>query len=181
MNKTFDLTEQLVQSCIHGDERARYEIYQQFVKPMYNVAYRIVANQFDAEDVVQDAFIKAFKKIGSLKDNRAFASWLKQIVVNEAISLIRKTKKMHLLAEDIEQITDVEVKEVSDDIPIEKVMKTIQELPHGARIVFTLRAIEGYRLNEVSELTGQTVNNCKVQYHRARKILSSKLKTILYA
>ncbi|WP_430816980.1 RNA polymerase sigma factor [Carboxylicivirga sp. RSCT41] len=181
MNQSINLTEEIVERCRRGDERARYALYQQYVKPMYNVAYRIVGNQFDAEDVVQDAFVKAFKKIGTLKEFKALTSWLKQIVVNEAISLIRKQKKMHLISEYVEQVPDVEIGEVADDLPMEQVMKTIQELPDGARIVFTLRAIEGYRFNEVAELTSQTVNNCKVQFHRAKKLLNSKLKTILYA
>lgn len=181
MNQSLNLTDQIVERCKCGDERARYALYQQYVKLMYNVAYRIVGNHFDAEDVVQDAFVKAFKKINSLKESKAFASWLKQIVVNESISLIRKQKRMHLISDFVEQVPDVEVEEVAVEWPMKRVMKAIQELPHGARIVFTLRAIEGYRFNEIAELTGQTVNNCKVQFHRAKKLLNGKLKTILYA
>ena len=181
MSQSINLTEQIIERCKCGDERARYALYQQYVKPMYNVAYRILGNQFDAEDVVQDAFVKAFKKINTLKEFKALTSWLKQIVVNEAISLVRKQKKIRLISEYVDEVPDVEVEEMADGLPIKQVMKTIQELPNGARIVFTLRAIEGYRFNEVAELTGQTVNNCKVQFHRAKKILNNQLKTILYA
>jgi RNA polymerase sigma-70 factor (ECF subfamily) len=181
LNQSINLTEQIIERCKRGEERARYALYQQYVKPMYNVAYRIVGNQFDAEDVLQDAFVKAFKKIGTLKEAKALTSWLKQIVVNEAISLIRKQKKIHLISEYVDKVPDVEVEVINEELPMEQVMKTIQQLPDGARIVFTLRAVEGYRFNEVAELTGQTVNNCKVQFHRAKKLLNSKLKTILYA
>ena len=181
MNQSINLTKQLVERCKKGDERARFALYQQYVRPMYNVAYRIVGNQFDAEDVVQDSFVKAFKKIETLKEVRAFSSWLKQIVVNEGISLIRKQKKMQLWAGSIDEIQDVEDEEISDEVPVEVIMNTVMELPQGARVVFTLRAIESYRFNEIARITGQTENNCKVQYHRARKLLNSKLKSILYA
>ena len=181
MNRSINLTEQLVQQCKHGNERARLALFQQFVRPMYNVAFRILGNQYDAEDVVQDSFVKVFRKINSLNDTKAFASWLKQIVVNEAISHIRKQKKMKFAPETVDVIPDVEEPDSDIELPMEQIMKAVMELPQGARVVFTLRAIEGYRFNEIARISGQTENNCKVQYHRAKKLLNSKLKSMLYA
>jgi len=149
---------------------------------MYNVAYRITAHQFDAEDVVQEAFVKAFKKIHTLKHTHTFGGWLKQIVVNESISLVRRQKRLSQAFESMDSLPDEVNEGLPDmDFPMEKVMAAILALPEGARVVFTLRAIEDYKFNEIAEMTGQSVNNCKVQYHRSKKILSSQLKNSVYA
>ena len=182
MKQTINLTERLIEQCKKGDERARYAVYKQYVHAMYNVSHRITGNQFDAEDVVQEAFVKAFKKINTLKQVHTFGGWLKQIVVNESISLVRRQKRLKQAFETIDSIPDAEEEPLMDNnIPMEKVMAAIMQLPEGARVVFTLRAIEEYKFNEIAEMTGQTVNNCKVQYHRSKKILSSQLKESVYA
>jgi len=181
LEETINLTERLLEQCKKGDERAQYALHQQYVHGMYNVAYRIVGNQFDAEDVVQEAFVKAFNKLVNLKEAKAFGSWLKQIVVNQAISNIRKHKHFKCALETVDVLPDM-VEEVDvSDFPMEKVMRSIMELPQGARVVFTLRVIEGYKFNEIAQMTGQTENNCKVQFHRSKKLLNNKLKGVIYA
>lgn len=181
MKDTLHLSERLLELCKKGDERARFTLYKQYVQAMYNSAYRILGNQFDAEDVVQDAFVKAFKKIESLKEVKAFGSWLKQIVVNESISLIRKQKRLIIPVESPGELPEKEDENEEIDFPMDKVMAAIMELPEGARVVFTLRVIEDYKFKDIAQITGQTINNCKVQFHRSRKLLNSKLKTTLYA
>jgi len=176
LRQIIQLTERLVRRCQRGDERARYALYKQFVGGMYNVAYRIVGNQFDAEEVVQDAFVKAFNKMTDLKDVNAFAGWLKQIVVNQAISLIRKQNRLQVSMESIDELPDIEEEQIDLDWPMQMVMEAVMALPEGARVVFSLRIIEGYKFNEIAQITGQTVNNCKVQFHRSKKLLSAKLK-----
>ncbi|MBS2212574.1 RNA polymerase sigma factor [Carboxylicivirga mesophila] len=181
MSKAINLTEQLVARCVRGDERASLALYKQYVKAMYNVAYRIVGNQFDAEDVIQDAFVKAFDKIGALKEPKAFGSWLKQMVINQSISLIRKQKRLKIKLHLNDELPEPEHDNVSPDLPIELVMKAVMELPEGARVVFTLRVIEGYKFSEIAQMTGLTENNCKVQFHRSRKLLNNQLKSNIYA
>ncbi|WP_185968885.1 RNA polymerase sigma factor [Carboxylicivirga sp. M1479] len=180
MSESTNLTERIVEQCKRGDERAQHAIYKQYVRAMYNVAYRMVANQFDAEDVVQDAFVKAFKKVGNLKENKAFGAWLKQIVIHEAIGLIRKNKNKEIKLEWVDELPDSESDEPDNDLPMEQVMNAIIDLPQGARVVFTLRVVEGYKFAEIAQLTGLTENNCKVQFHRSKKLLNTKLKSILY-
>jgi RNA polymerase sigma-70 factor (ECF subfamily) len=179
--QTIKLTEQLVTRCQRGDERASMALFKQYITGMYNVAYRIVGNQFDAEDIVQDAFVKAFKNIGHLKEPKAFGAWLKQTVINEALSLIRKQKRLKGFMEVMDDVPDSEAENQVADIPIEAVMAAVLKLPEGARIVFTLRVIEGYKFSEIADLTGLTENNCKVQFHRSKKLLSHQLKNELYA
>lgn len=182
MEPTITLTHQLIEQCRQGHERARLAVYKQYVHGMYNVAYRITGNQFDAEDVVQEAFVKAFKKIRTLKQASLFGGWLKQIVINESISLVRKQKRLKQAFESLETIAELgEEPSFEANVPMQQVMNAILALPEGARVVFTLRAIEDYSFKEIAGMTGLTENNCKVQYHRSKKILSTQLKPIVYA
>ena len=180
MIQTKNLTEQLVTQCKRGNERARLALYKQFVTAMYNVAYRIVGNQFDAEDVVQDAFVKVFRNIDQLKEPKAFGAWLKQTVINQSLSLIRKQKRLKVIVDVLENLPDFEAEEQVDDFPVEVVLAAVLKLPEGARVVFTLRVIEGYKFCEIAELIGLTENNCKVQFHRSKRLLSHQLKNKLY-
>ncbi len=171
----------LVEKCKKGNPKAQYNLYQQYVKQMYNVAYRITGNSFEAEDAVQEAFINAFQKISSFKGKSTFGAWLKQIVVNKCIS--NKRKKRYRF-ESIEELGEQKVLieedvTVEERIPINKVKKAIENLPDGARVVFTLKAIEEYKYNEISEMLGLSVSNCKVQYHRSKKLLNENLKGMM--
>jgi RNA polymerase sigma-70 factor (ECF subfamily) len=138
--------------------------------------------RFDAEDNLQEAFVKAFQCIGSFKGESTFGAWLKRIVVNQCISFLRKQKNLtvpitHDNAFEIHQTDDLEMDE---NMPIHEVMKAIEALPEGGRIVFTLKAIEAYKFREISEMLGITETNCKVQYHRSRKLLYQALKPLIY-
>ncbi len=171
----------LVQKCKKGDSKAQYNLYQQYVKQMYNVAYRITENSFEAEDAVQEAFIKAFQKIGSFKGNSTFGVWLKRIVINQCISEQRKNKYQFHSIDELEgqKILIIDEVVIEDSFPIEKVHEAIETLPEGARVVFTLKAIEEYKFSEISDMLNLSVSNCKVQYHRSKKLLNERLIGIM--
>jgi len=148
---------------------------------MYNIAYRITGTQPDAEDAIQEAFIKAFQKIGSFKGEATFGAWLKRIVVNQCISDIRK-RKTHFEEFGIEAERKVENEDepdIDEKVPIKKVMNAIDELPEGARVVFTLKAVEEYKFKEIAAMLNLSESNCKVQYHRSKKLLSKKLSEVI--
>lgn len=168
----------LLVKCSKGDHQAQFELYKLYASLMYNVAYRIMGNRFDAEDALQEAFVKAFMKISSFKGEATFGSWLKRIVVNQCISELRKKKwNMQPLTPKIEEIQNEDCEfEIDEQFPIEKVMLAVESLPNGARLVFVLKAIEEYKFTDISQILGNSESNCKVQYHRAKKLLSEKLK-----
>lgn len=174
-------SKQLIKQCRKGNALAQYQLYEQYADAMYNIAYRITGNQPDAEDALQEAFVKAFRKIGSFKGDSTPGAWLKRIVVNQCLSDLRKKKVV------FEPINDERINEqktenepaIDEKIPMHKVMNAIEELPDGARVVFTLKAIEEYKFKEIAAMLNQTESNCKVQYHRSKKILSKKLEGIL--
>lgn len=148
---------------------------------MYNVSLRILGNTGEAEDVLQNSFIQAFKKIDGLESNEMFGSWLKRIVVNHSIDALRKRKIkfISLDANDIEIEVWEEPPSFFDEKPKKEVIKKIQngikQLPEGYKTVINLYLFEGYDHSEISEILGISESTSRSQYIRAKK----KLRKIL--
>ncbi len=155
-----------------GDRKMQYTLYSLYVDAMYNVSIRIVKVKEDAEDVVQDSFISAFKNLDSFKYESTFGSWLKRIVINKSINYL-KIKKIPLVALDEENWeTEQEPEEIDDtQLDVDKIKKGIQALPEGYKTIINLYLIEGYDHVEIGEILEISVSTSKSQYHRAKKKL----------
>jgi RNA polymerase sigma factor (sigma-70 family) len=167
-----DVNQHVIDRCKEGDHRAQYELYKLYSKAMFNVSMRITNDYSEAEDVLQEAFINAFKNLNSYKSEASFGSWLKKIVINASINAIRK-KRSELIPIDERVIGNI-AEEIEDDATVwqvEKVRRAIQKLPDGYRVVLTLYLLEGYDHNEIGEVLGITESTSKSQYSRARKKL----------
>ena len=157
-----------------GNELAAFNLYNDYSKAMYNTLTRITNDTETAKDLLQEAFVKAFRKIHDLDDPQAFAGWLKRIVVNTGLEFIRKKK--HLF-EDIEDQSDMETEEVeSPMIDTEVLHKAIQDLPDGCRTVLSLHLIEGYKHREIADQLGISESTSKTQYKHAKRLLKVKLQ-----
>jgi RNA polymerase sigma factor (sigma-70 family) len=167
-----DVNAQVVKRCREGDNRAQYELYKLYSKAMFNVSMRITNDYAEAEDVLQEAFISAFKNLHSYKGEASFGSWLKKIVVNAAVNAIRKRRSELVPLEDrmTEGIADEEYDD-NTEWQVEKVRKAIQRLPDGYRVVLSLYLLEGYDHAEIGEILGISESTSKSQYSRARKKL----------
>ena len=141
---------------------------------MYNVSLRMTKDVEDAEDVLQEAFVKAFKNLDSFKFESTFGAWLKRIVINTAISHLNKNK---LFFKDIEDyaVTDIEESYADDSMNIDKIKSAISELPEGYRIIFSMYAIEGYDHEEIGKFLGVSTSTSKSQYSRAKRKLRELL------
>src|SRR5687768_11214934 len=137
--------EELIALCKAGDRNAHYRIYKLYARSMYNVSYRITGREEDAEDALQEAFISAFKNLESYRGDATFGAWLKRIVVNKSINVLKKRR--HELMTDDEQ-WDVAGEEATGDykeeLTVDRVKKAIGELPDGYRTVLSLYLLEGY-------------------------------------
>lgn len=180
MEHTDTLQNKLVERCRKGDKKAEFALFHQYAKQMFNVAFRITGNQFDAEDVTQDAFIKAFNKIKTFRGDSTFGAWLKRIVVNQALSLLRKQKIMFDTIDEEHLMMEADDIYITEELDIKTIMQAVNELPDGARVIFTLKAIEEYKYSEISKILNLTETNCKVQYHRSKKLLREKLKNRVF-
>lgn len=166
----------LVRLCKQGDAKAQYKLYKLYCKGMFNVAIRMTNNKGLAEDVLQDAFIKAFSEIKKLKDEKAFGGWLKRIVINRCIDVSRKEK---ITFTDMERIGDQHLEiadEVNSEVDPELVHHLIKKLPNGAREILVLRSLEGYKHAEIGEKLGISESTAKTQFFRAKQLLAEMLK-----
>ncbi len=166
----------VIEACKKGNRLAQYTLYNQYSKAMYNLAYRMMNNKEDAEDMLQDAFTDAFTKLNTFRHESTFGAWLKTILINKCINQLRK-KKVEIFTEDIPENLNVNYDEndFSFSGDIQKVFKAIEKLPGGYRIVFTLYLLEGYDHTEIGDILGISESTSKTQYHRAK----IKLKKIL--
>jgi len=169
----------LVEACRKGDRKAQFELYRLYNKAMFNSALRITGDPDDAEDVMQEAFLKAFLKIRTYRGEVSFGAWLKRIVVNKALDHIR-TRRDTLSLDEAGEPGEEEVAEESafagEGLSVEAIREAIYSLPEGYRVVLSLILLEGYDHSEVSEILDITNATSRTQYHRARKKLAELLK-----
>jgi RNA polymerase sigma-70 factor, ECF subfamily len=163
----------LIEECRQGDSKAQFKLYDQYSRAMFNLAFRILNNREDAEDILQEAFVECFRNLGSFRFESTFGAWLKKIVINKCINQIKK-KKIDLTLCDI---LPHAIYEEEDETEYEtgKIIKSIELLPDGYRVILTLYLLEGYDHSEISQILGITESTSKSQYSRAKEKLRSML------
>ena len=164
----------MLDRCQDGDQIAQFEIYRLYYKSMYNSSLRIVGVPEEAEDIMQESFLTAFRKLKSYSGEVSFGSWLKKIVINRSLDILRKRKVIfEELHAELPVISDPEPE--SDSISVEEVKSAIALLSDGYRTILSLILLEGYDHEEVSEIMGIKNVTSRTQFSRARQ----KLKEIL--
>jgi RNA polymerase sigma-70 factor (ECF subfamily) len=168
----------IIEKCKQNNRKAQLQLYSQYCDGMYVVANRFVKNSMEAEDIVQEAFIKAFSKLHQYKAEVTFGAWLKRIVINKSIDLL-KSKKQHL--QDLEEVhlkvvDDVDDEwSVEDNITIEDVKQVIEQLPEKYKYVVMLYLIEGYDHQEISQILDITEIASRTQLSRGKVKLQELL------
>ncbi len=170
---------ELIKLLQQGDRIAQKELFDKFAPKLLAIAYRYAGSKQEAEDILQEAFIKIFENIKKFRMEGSFEGWLRRIVINTAIIHYHKTAK-YRYHQDFETIRESDISFYKDiyneaDFTWEELMKVIQSLPKGYRTVFNLYAIEGYKHKEIAKMLGIDENTSKSQYHRAKKLLRKKL------
>ena len=157
------------------------QLYRQYCDGMFCVAMRFLKNSDDAEDVLQDSFIKAFQRIGQFKGDVTFGAWLKRIVVNGSIDFLNsKHQRTVELNESYLQVAEEDDWSVEEGISIDQVKKAIEELPQKYRYVVQLFLVEGYDHSEISEILGITETASRTRLLRGKTQLKEKLKDLAY-
>lgn len=168
---------EIIEQCKRHDRRAQLKLYNQYCGGMYNVAFRFMKNAADAEDAMQEAFIKAFKKIDSFKGEVTFGAWLKKIVVHTSIDMLKSVKLNFTDVDDnyLNVVSDDDW-EVEGQISIEEVKSAISQLPQKYELVLSLFLIEGYDHQEIASILDITEVNSRTQLLRGKKKLKESLK-----
>lgn len=169
----------LVSACTKGDSRAQRALFDKFAPKMLSICKRYIPNGDESEDVLQDAFVKIFQKIGDFKQEGSLEGWMRRIVVNTALDAIRKNKKWLGVA----QVEAVENQVSFDDnafdnMDVNHLLQMINEMPDGYRVVFNMFAIEGYSHKEIADTLGVSENTSKSQYSRARAFLRTQIEQL---
>ena len=163
-----------------GDQDAHYRLYKLYSKGMYNVAYRIVGNEDDASDALQEAFISAFRNLDSYRADATFGAWIKRIVVNKSITALQRRKFEPIPEDDRWDVAEEEMPMAyADELTVDRVKKGIEQLPDGYRSVLSLYLLEGYDHQEIGDIMGISESTSKSQLNRAkaklRELLNGKL------
>ncbi|MBT8266162.1 MAG: RNA polymerase sigma factor [Bacteroidia bacterium] len=173
--------EQLIELCKSGDQRAQLEIYNRYYAAMFNTAYRIVKDRFEAEDIMQEAFLTAFTKLNTLNDTVTFGAWLKRIVINKSIYTYNKSSKyddvpLNNVLYKVESQDGISEDYEFTNLKAKQVLETMSTLKDNYRIALTLHLIEGYDYEEMSSIMNLSYANCRTTVSRAKDSLRQKLQ-----
>ena len=168
---------QLIEGCQNKDRTAQRTLYERFAGKMFVVCQRYTRSSFEAEDVLQEAFIKIFGQIHTFRFECPLDAWIRRVVVNTALSLFRKEKIWHNQTDVEHHANDIfEAENGLASMQYQQLLHYVRELPAGSQTIFNLYAIEGYPHAEIAELLGISEGTSKSQYSRARQLLQEKLK-----
>lgn len=170
---------QLIDGCLKGDRKAQESLYNRYAPRMLGVCMRYISRQDEAEDVMQEAFVRIFEKLHTFNGESALQTWLTRIMVNQALNHLRSRKTLIVLEEDEVQQSAVHVSpQAYHALDAEVVMLAIRQLPDGYRTVLNLFSIEGYSHAEIGQLMGISESTSRSQFSRARQLLEKKLQSL---
>lgn len=166
----------LIAGCIDGNRRMQEELYNRFSAKMYAVCLRYAGNTQEAEDILQEGFIKIFKKLSTFRGDGSFEGWVRRIFVNTAIEHFRRKKYLQPVTEKEESTIEGDYLNVLDGLAERDIIELIQDLSPGYRTVFNMYVIEGYTHKEIGDIMGISEGTSKSQLSRAKVILQEKVK-----
>jgi len=172
----------LVEQCKNNEQKAQMALYKQYCDGMFIVAQRYLKDTHAAEDAMQEAFIKAFRKIDQFKGDVTFGAWLKRIVINTCLDTI-KSKKIDVDSLDesvFEIVEDDNDWNVSDETTVEEIKTAIDNLPTNYRQVVQLFLLEGYDHQEIASVLSISENASRTNLHRGKSLLKKTLKHLQY-
>jgi len=180
--------EKIINGCLSGKRRAYSMLYKKYAQPMLGLCMRYCRSLSEAEDVLQEGFIKIYKNIGNFKHKGSFEGWIKRIMINTAIDNYQSSLKdaFHMSIESMEESMIHE--ENNQEFPAfresgisrEKLMTLIQNLPEGYRMVFNMYAIDGFSHKDIAKELGISESTSKTQLLKARKKLKAEVNDLLY-
>ncbi len=167
--------EKLIKGCQKGKREYQQALYDKYCDGMYLVALRYSKMQQEAEDILQESFIKVFKNIKNFRKDSSLAYWIKRIVVNTALNHQRSKLYLYPMV-DVNELDDWSEKEsIISELSYEELLNLIRELPTGCQVIFNLFAIEGYKHHEIAKKLQISEGTSKSQYSRAKTLLAEKV------
>jgi RNA polymerase sigma-70 factor (ECF subfamily) len=175
-----DEIKDIIEGCVRGEKRSQDLLYRKFASLLYGICLRYAKNKMEAEDVLQEVYVKIYNNISSYHHDGSFEGWLRRIAVNTSITYYRKNLK-HAFQEDIDDVVQHKNDPLQfDDLEFtqEELMNCIGKLPTGYKTVFNLYVIEGFMHKEIADMLKIDVNTSKSQLSRAKSHLQKELAEI---
>jgi RNA polymerase sigma-70 factor (ECF subfamily) len=169
----------LIVGCIEGNRRMQEEMYRRLSPRMYAVCLRYAGNSEEAEDILQEGFIKVFKKLDSFRREGSFEGWVRRIFVNTAIEHFRRKRYMMPVTEKEENTLEGKYTSVLDELAEKDILALVQDLSPGYRTVFNMYVVEGYTHKEIADMLGISEGTSKSQLSRAKVILQDMVRTFI--
>ena len=175
---TFEEKE-LVRNSLRGDNRAQMRLYRKYVQAMFNTVVRMVPNRMDAEDIIQEVFVKVFQKLGEFRGESTLGAWIKRITVNTTLNFIRGKKEIYFMQDEEWERTNLlqEEEKSTPEFSMQQVHHAIKKLPDGCRVVLNLYLLEGYQHQEIATILDISESTSKTQYRRGKQLLARELKS----
>jgi RNA polymerase sigma factor (sigma-70 family) len=178
--------DQLIKRCKKADKSAQFELYKRYYKAMYNTAYRILNNSFEAEDIMQESFLIAYTKLGTFKAEKGegendaiFGAWLKRIVINKSLTQLKKLDKFNF--SPLERIENEIIKEREIDdystLKAQTIINKINQLKKSYSLVLNLHFVEGFDYREIAEIMNISYENVRVLMSRAKNKLKQQINS----
>ena len=170
----------IIKGCIKGDKKSQYDLYNRFKKDVFGLCLRYAKDRAEAEDKMQEGFIKVYTDLYQYRPIGPLGGWIRRVVINSCLRFIRKRKRL-VFNEYSDQMSMALKSDdnVISDLGAKDLIKVIQKLPEGYRLVFNLYVIEGFSHKEIAEQLGISVNTSKSQLSRAKAYLRKKIERVL--
>lgn len=165
-----------IDGALAGDARAFEHLYRKHAGRVYALCLRMTGNPSLAEELAQDAFVRAWEKLDTFRGNSQFGTWLHRLTVNVVLTALRSRNRRNEREFGLDDLSHLTA-EMPPREPgvMEDLEKAIASLPAGARTVFVLHDVEGYKHEDIAQMTGTAAGTCKAQLHRARRLLRERL------
>lgn len=169
----------VIKGCSDGNAKSQRMLFDMFAPKMLTICIRYTKNRMEAEDILQEGFIKLFQKIDSFSFQGSFEGWIKRIFINTALDHIRKEEKSKYFEDVDNPFLSIQSDAfILENLEADSLLKVIDFLPSGYKTVFNLFAIEGFSHKEIAELLNINENTSKSQYSRAKLFIQKKLEAL---
>lgn len=174
-----DISRDIIDRSKKGNRQAQYQLYKMYARAMFNICYRMMNDKSEAEDMLQESFSEAFRRLDSFRHESSFGAWLKMIVINKCINEIKRKKAQLEFFDDMSPFEEEEELQDEQEMGLspDKIKKAMEGIPKGSRMIFSLYLLEGYDHQEISEILNISESNSKTQYMRAKQRIKEILKT----
>lgn len=176
INTTLD---KLLSNCLQNDRKAQFHLYDKYSKKIFGVCLRYAKNSTDAEDILQEGFIKVFKYLKDYSGKGSFEGWMRRIMITTALNYYKKKNLLNIdIDPEVIRINLPSDNEILSTMTHDELLVLIRQLPYGYQTVFNLNSIEGYSHKEISKIMNISVNTSKSQLSRAKHSLRKKLESL---